>query len=284
VRGIPLIIAPDPDEPEAAEVLIDGAVDGRPRRFLLDTGAARSQLVADPHTAGLATVRTELSHGAIAETTDELVRVPELAVGPLHARDIEVARVAPEQRAAHDLLGMDVLAGACCRFDLAHRRLRIEASPNPDATLSLVVGRRGHCYVELDWTGAHAQACFDTGAGLTIVDQAFIEEHPRLFEVAGSRAWVRYSGRLRLRAGLDRNRRGSFRGRAGYATTTLVSIRGVTTFGRYWPGCGIARQGSVVSSPRTGVGGAGGVCVRWLLCWLGVGESAAHALGVIRRE
>lgn len=47
MQDIPLIIAPDPDEPEAAEVLIDGTVDGRPRRFLLDTGAARSQFLTD---------------------------------------------------------------------------------------------------------------------------------------------------------------------------------------------------------------------------------------------
>lgn len=120
MHDIPLIIAPDPDETEAAEVLVNGAVAGRPRRFLLDTGAARSQILADPYTAGLATVRTEASSGAIAATVNELVRIPELAIGPLHARDIEVVRVAAEQPGARDLLGMDILAGACCRFDLAH--------------------------------------------------------------------------------------------------------------------------------------------------------------------
>jgi gag-polyprotein putative aspartyl protease len=194
VQDIPLIIAPDPEEPEAAEVLIDGAVDGRPRRFLLDTGAARSQLIADPHTADLATVRIEASHGAIAETVNVLVRIPELAIGPLHARDIEVARVSAQQPGVHDLLGMDVLASACCRFDLAHRRLRIEASPNPDATLPLIMGERKHCYVELDWTNAQAQACFDTGAGMTVVDRSFIEEHPRLFEAAGTSAGTDATG------------------------------------------------------------------------------------------
>ena len=186
MQDIPLIIALDPDEPEAAEVLIDGTVDGHSRRFLLDTGAARSQLLTDPHTAGLATVSTEASYGAVAETSNELVCISELTVGPLHAQDLEVVRVAAEQPGARDLLGMDILTSACCRFDLAHHQLRIEASPHPDAGLPLITDERKHCYVELDWIDAQAQACFDTGAGLTIVNQAFIDKHPRLFEPAGT--------------------------------------------------------------------------------------------------
>jgi hypothetical protein len=184
VQDIQLIIVRDPDEPEAAEVLIDGTVDGRPRRFLLDTGAARSRVLVDPYTGSLAAVGNEASYGAVAEATDELVRISELAVGPLLARDLAVVRVAAEQPGASDLLGMDILVGSCCSFDLAQRRLRIEASPHPDAELPLIMDERKHCYVELEWTDARAQACFDTGAGLTIVDQAFIDKHPGLFEPA----------------------------------------------------------------------------------------------------
>ena len=186
MQEVPLIIVPDPDEPEAAEVLIDGTVDKRPRRFLLDTGAARSQVLADPYTTNLAAVSTEGSFGAIAEAANELVRISELAVGPLRARNLAVTRVAAERPGARDLVGMDVLADACCRFDLDRRRLRIETSPHPDAELPLVMDERGHSYVELAWIDARAQACFDTGAGLTIVDQAFIDKHPDLFEPAGT--------------------------------------------------------------------------------------------------
>jgi hypothetical protein len=39
---MPLIIEPDLDDPDCAEVLVDGTVAGRPYRFLLDTGAART--------------------------------------------------------------------------------------------------------------------------------------------------------------------------------------------------------------------------------------------------
>lgn len=188
MQEIPLIIVPDPDEPHAAEVLVDGTVDGHPRRFLLDTGAARSQVVADPYTATLPVVSTEDSHGAAAAVSNELVRVGELSVGPLRARNLAVNRVPVNQPGARNLIGMDLLADVCCGIDLAERKLRIEPTPHPDAALPLLMDARNHCYVELSWpaTQIRAQACFDTGAGLTVVDQGFIDKHPALFERAGA--------------------------------------------------------------------------------------------------
>jgi hypothetical protein len=37
---LPLIIVPDRDDPDCAEVLVVGTIGGRPCRFILDTGAA----------------------------------------------------------------------------------------------------------------------------------------------------------------------------------------------------------------------------------------------------
>ena len=34
---IPLIVEPDSDDPECAEVMVDGSIAGRPYRFVLDT-------------------------------------------------------------------------------------------------------------------------------------------------------------------------------------------------------------------------------------------------------
>ena len=45
--------------------------------------------------------------------------------------------------------------------------------------------RRGHVYVTLNWPGVRAQACWDTGAGATVVDRAFWLSHPELFEQTG---------------------------------------------------------------------------------------------------
>jgi hypothetical protein len=48
VQTVPLIIEPDPDDPGCALSLLDGTVLGGPLRFVLDTGAVRTQIVADP--------------------------------------------------------------------------------------------------------------------------------------------------------------------------------------------------------------------------------------------
>ena len=56
MRGVPLIVEPDPDDPDCAAVMVDGTIAGRPYRFILDTGAARTQVEADEYTAALSSV------------------------------------------------------------------------------------------------------------------------------------------------------------------------------------------------------------------------------------
>jgi hypothetical protein len=53
VLEVPLIIGPDPETAGCAVVWVEGAAAGRRRRFILDTGAARTQLVADDATLHL---------------------------------------------------------------------------------------------------------------------------------------------------------------------------------------------------------------------------------------
>ncbi len=60
---IPLTIEPDRDDPDCAETLVDGTIGGRPSRFILDTGAALTQIVADEVTAALASHARQQSSG-----------------------------------------------------------------------------------------------------------------------------------------------------------------------------------------------------------------------------
>jgi hypothetical protein len=53
VKRLPLIIEADPEDPDCASVLVDGTIAGRPYRFVLDTGTARTKIVADEFTATL---------------------------------------------------------------------------------------------------------------------------------------------------------------------------------------------------------------------------------------
>ena len=191
---IPLIIEAEPDDPGCATVMVDGTVAGRPYRFILDTGAARTQLEADEYTSALETRPGGSSWGTIASGCDPVVTVTDVAVGPLRVATLEVTRVSPAPPRPGNLLGMDVLRRCRCLFRLQAAVLDVEAPAAGQAGRDLRMSSRGHVYVEVSWPGVTAQACWDTGAGTTIVNRDFWLAHRRLFEEIGTSAGTDATG------------------------------------------------------------------------------------------
>ncbi|MGI9004940.1 MAG: hypothetical protein ACR2FU_01850 [Streptosporangiaceae bacterium] len=72
--------------------------------------------------------------------------------------------------------------------------LELDGPDEGIAATELIVGRRGHPYIELRWPGGSARACWDTGASATVVDVAFWRRHPGLFEEVGASAGTDSSG------------------------------------------------------------------------------------------
>jgi len=180
---VPLIIEPDPDDPDFATVLVDATIAGRPYRLLLDTGAARTQLDPDDYTSGLNSVGEDASSAAFGgRVSDPVVTITDLAVGPLRVAALDVTR---SEREVGGRLGMDVLGRSCCHFRFDAGFLDLEEPPGHRTTDDLLMNRRGHAYVEVRWPGSSAQACWDTGAGATIVNRDFWVGHPELFEQIG---------------------------------------------------------------------------------------------------
>jgi len=183
---IPLIVEPDPDDPECAEVMVDGSIAGRPYRFLLDTGAARTHVVADDFTTNLAKYGKHNSSGVFAVASNPLVTLPELVVGPMAGSSVDAVLVDATQPGAQNLLGMDVLKGHRCHFLFDSETLAIEAAREVDGMRPLHMDDVSHPYVEVSWPDVTAHSVWDSGAGITIVDQAFWLKHPDLFEEAGT--------------------------------------------------------------------------------------------------
>jgi len=183
---IPLIIQAEPDDPDSATIMADGTVAGRPYRFIVDTGAARTQLEADEYTSALEAAPGETSSGAFASSRDPVVTVTDLAVGPLRAATLDVTRVSPAPPRSRNLLGMDVLRRYRCLFRFEAALLDVDAPPGYQAGHELRTDSRGHVYVDVHWPGVTARACCDTGAGITIVNRDFWLAHPGLFEEAGT--------------------------------------------------------------------------------------------------
>lgn len=187
-----LVVERVPADPDFAMVLVDASIAGRPYRLLLDTGAARSRLPADEYTSALPVVGEDVSAAAFGRPVIEpVVTITDLAVGPLRLAALNVTRA--EQ--AMPVLGMDVLGRHCCHFQLAARILQLGRPPGIQAGREFLRGPRGHVYVDARWPGVTARACWDTGAGATIVDRAFWLRHPELFaQIATSQGTDAHGG------------------------------------------------------------------------------------------
>jgi predicted aspartyl protease len=184
VRQVPLIIEPDEDDPGSATVLVDATIAGRPYRLILDTGAARTQLYADEYTSARPMAGEDTSAGSFGgQATRPTVTVTDLVIGPLRITELDVARAEPESA---QVLGMDVLGRYCCHFRLDAGVMDLEGPPGVRAENEIVSDRRGHVYVDVRWPGVSGQACWDTGAGATLVDRGFWRCHPELFERVGT--------------------------------------------------------------------------------------------------
>jgi hypothetical protein len=173
-----LIIEPDADEPGCAQVRIDGMIGGRRRRFMLDTGAARTQVIGVFEEAR----HDEATSGGVfaAEAPHQLLDVREFRVGPIRIPRLEVACVAPSESAI-ELLGMDVLGRYCCEFSFTGARLLACSSPCPRADQPLFRSGRGHANVRVQWGEIEALGCWDTGASITVVGHHFFQDHRELF-------------------------------------------------------------------------------------------------------
>jgi hypothetical protein len=197
VNEIALIIERDEQDAEAAEVLVEGRIGGKSYRFLLDTGAARSSVKLDYYTSQFASTEQINSSGVFASSSNDLVSVPSLEVGPISRNRFSMARVPERHPARANLIGMDLLKDFCCHFYFDENRVSIDAKDDPDIPdilQELVFDKKFHPYIDIRFGALAAKAVWDTGSGMTIVDSGFIDRHPGLFQEEGRSAGTDSTG------------------------------------------------------------------------------------------
>lgn len=186
MHELELITVPEADEPDTALVYVDGRIGDRPYRFLLDTGAAKSSVVFDDYTATFESSEQEHSSGVFAKHSSDRITVPSLEVGSLAWRDFTLTRAGEPDPRASSIAGMDVLKDFRCHFRFHEQRVLVDDNAPYDGEFeTLLMDARFHPYIEVSMGTAHAQAVWDTGASLTVVNMDFIHAHPEHFEPAG---------------------------------------------------------------------------------------------------
>jgi gag-polyprotein putative aspartyl protease len=185
----------DPDDRDCAVPFADGTVAGRPYRFVLDTGAARTRMTADEYTTSVQPTGTDEGHGAFGPVKETIITVTDVSVGPMRATSLDVTLANGAAAGAPSLLGMDLIGRYRCHFRFAAGLVDVGA--RAAGTDALYTGSRGHVYVDAAWPGApgvSASANWDSGAGITIVHEGFWLAHRELFTDIGTTEGTDASG------------------------------------------------------------------------------------------
>jgi hypothetical protein len=193
---IPLIVEIDAEDQQCAIVFVDACVADQTYRFILDTGASRTQVVADDFIDTLETIGEHRSRGVFALSSQRTVLIPNIAIGPLEGGAIE-ASVAPRSESVHPLIGMDLLSRHRLHFLFDREVLVIDESPLDFVSISLALDESNHLYLVASWPTATANCVWDSGAGMSIVDEAFWSKNRGLFTTVEDSIGVDASGAQR---------------------------------------------------------------------------------------
>lgn len=192
-----LIIQPDEEDVDAAEVFVDVTIGTNTYRFLLDTGAARTSVVLDDYTGTFESLGTSHSPGVFAKSSDDLITLPSFRLGPISKQNLTVFRAMGDNPHLRNLVGMDVLKDFCFHFHFDENRVLVDPRDVAETVGSfqeLTVDARFHPYVDVQLEAVKASAVWDTGASITVVDTNFVNKHPTLFEEVGKSQGIDSSG------------------------------------------------------------------------------------------
>jgi hypothetical protein len=172
---VAITIDPDPKDTRALQCWVDADAGGTKLRLLLDVGSHLSSVPSwrEFATADLHSMRT--GRGTSGESaTKRVIRIPHLRVGDLIAEDVLV-ELQPDGWPHPPLLGTHVFEPYACAFRFSQGRIDVGIEGSPHWT---IWGVGSTPVVELRWDDTSATAIWDTGAGMTLVDQTWAQTHP----------------------------------------------------------------------------------------------------------
>lgn len=177
-------IKPDEHDVEAAEVLVEGKVASKNYIFLLDTGAARTSVQYDDFTSKFKSLKKESSSSVFTRSSEDLIMVSHIELGPILKKDLLIVRYPPKQRSARNLIGMDILKDYSLKFLFDENKVLVDPPESGESVISqdLFLDKRNHPYIDINFKQLTVKAVWDTGAGITVVDINFINQFPSFFQ------------------------------------------------------------------------------------------------------
>jgi predicted aspartyl protease len=181
-----LVIIPDDEDP-GAFIFVDGSIGNQKYRFLLDTGAASSEINYDSYTMNFEKIGVKTSSGAFSSDTLDIIQVPSIKIGPINQENFKIRRQSETSKGNFNLIGMDLLKNYRCYFRFHSESLLLNPQIEDDITLlPLLLGPKNHPYVDVSFNEINIKAVWDTGASITVVDRVFIEDNSHLFQKIGT--------------------------------------------------------------------------------------------------
>jgi len=189
MSGFDLIVVPDKEDEDGGNWFVSATLDDRSYRFYLDTGAGSTSMVWDNYTSQFKSTGVRQTSGALAKHSNDMILIPQIRVGAISKSNLIVSRAPKESKGKNNLLGMNFLKTHAFHFIFEKKRVEIfdpSASKVDFKFHELVLGERYHPYVGLTYKdGIEATGVWDTGAGMTVFDIAFVKKHPHLFKKIG---------------------------------------------------------------------------------------------------
>jgi hypothetical protein len=161
---------------------VTAVVNGKVKRFKLDTGSYKSSVASDEQTKALPSLKKIQAYGAAAVPMDcdEVVLDTFQAAG-IGRRGLHVERCSSESL-LQNILGLDMLAGQVLELNFTNATFRVVSHP-PDGMPMTSMKRGPFGHMELPVRVGHEEglAVFDTGCEMTAVDNAYVALHPEIF-------------------------------------------------------------------------------------------------------
>lgn len=175
----PFWVVVDKDEPDAGQIFVDTNFDGETRRCFLDTGAKSTKIIEDSFFSKYPKSNEAQIAGLSGKSVQaSRILISKVKIGTQELGQLEVVRL-PQGPDVEPTLGIDLFQNQKVSFDFKDKKLSFGNTEQP--TIPFKRTDAGYITLDTNIESLSVRVIFDTGAGLTTIDQKIIDQNPKVF-------------------------------------------------------------------------------------------------------